>query len=254
MAKKKIPVARRRPSAKAAAPRKPRKPRVADFDDEDQVLGEIARELDIDRDEIIIKGGASPNGYGNGYHLLTHGGGNEWFVMRNDDEFEEAAVEGVKNDLQESPESFEPNFIRNHIDMDRLRRDLSSDLSSSNEDYVSGLEPSRFWEEAPGHNIDIPDDVQAALDSGEEPREPTGGEQEEFEEDMTNEQLKDPIGYLEDIYGKEDAQKKAAEIGGIDVDAAAEEAVRLDGAAHFMCNYDGNYETSPSGFIYWKHN
>ena len=71
---------------------------------------------------------------------------------------------------------------------------------------------------------------------------------------MTDEQLKDPIGYLEEIYSKEEAQAKAAEIGGIDLDAAAEEAVRVDGAAHFMCNYDGNYETSPSGFIYWRHN
>jgi hypothetical protein len=254
MAKKKIPASRRRPSAKAAASRKPRKPCVADFDDEDQVLGEIARELDIDRDEIIIKGGACPNGYGNGYHLLTHGGGKEWFVMRNDDEFEEAAVEGVKNDLQESPESFEPNFIQHHIDMNRLRLNLSSDLSDSNTDYVTDLEPERFWRETSDRGLDIPDDVQAALDAGDDPREPTGAEEEKFEEDMTNEQLKDPIRYLEDIYGREDAQKKAAEIGGIDVDAAAEEAVRVDGAAHFMCSYDGNYETSPSGFIYWRHN
>ena len=32
------------------------------------------------------------------------------------------------------------------------------------------------------------------------------------------------------------------------------EAARAGGAAHFMCSYDGNYDTSPSGFIYWRNN
>ena len=234
--------------------RPPRSPRRVDFDSEDDVLREIALALDIDRDELDIRRGSPPNGYGDAYTITIHGGHKEWIVMRNDDEFDASAVDGVKNDLQESPGSFEPNFIRNHIDMDRLRRDLSSDLSGSNSDYVNDLEPSRFWEEAPGHGLDIPDDVQAALDSGNDPRKPTVAEEEEFEEDMTAEQLKDPIGYLEEIYGREEAQAKAAEIGGIDLDAASEEAVRVDGAAHFMCSYDGNYDTSPSGFIYWRNN
>jgi hypothetical protein len=236
---------------------KPRKsvrqtPRKADFDDEDQVLAEIARVLDIDRDELDIRRGSPPNGYGEAYMISIHGGHKEWIVMRDDDEFDAAAVEGVKNDLQESPENFEPNFLRSHIDMDRLRRDLSSDLSNSNSDYVSDLDPERFWKEASDRGLDIPDDVQAAIDNGDDPREPTDAEEDEFAEDMTDEQLKDPIGYLEEIYGREEAQAKAAEIGGIDLDAAAEEAVRTDGAAHFMCS--GDYSTSPSGFIYWRAN
>jgi hypothetical protein len=238
---------------------KPRKsvrqtPRKADFDDEGQVLAEIARELDIDRDELTIRGGSSPNGHGDAYTIAIHGGHKEWIVMRDDDEFDADAVEGVKNDLQESPGNFEPNFLRSHIDMDRLRRDLSSDLSDSNSNYVSDLAPERFWKEASDRGLDIPDDVRAAIDNGDDPREPTGAEEDEFAEDMTNDQLKDPIGYFEEIYGLEEALAKAAEIGGIDLDAAAEEAVRTDGAAHFMCGYDGDYSTSPSGFIYWRTN
>jgi hypothetical protein len=239
---------------KTSDKRTPRRPRKADFNDEQAVLREIAKALDIDRDELVIKYGAAPNGYGEAYTIMTHGGRQEWIVMRDDDEFEAAAIEGVKSDLQESPENFEPNFIQSHIDLDRLRRDLHSDVSASNSDYVTELDPERFWEEAPGHNIDIPDDVQAALDSSEEPRPPTGTEEDAFEEDMTEQQLRDPIAYLEEIFSKEDAQKKAVEIGGIDIGPAAEEAVRMDGAAHFMCSYDGNYNTSPSGFIYWKQN
>ena len=253
MTKKKTPKTHKSRIRQTPA-RKPRQPRKADFEDEQDVLREIAKELDIDRDELTINRGSSPNGCGDTYTISTHGGRQEWIVMRDEDEFDSAAVEGVKNDLQESPENFEPNFIQSHIDLDRLRRDLHSDVSSSNTDYASEIGAERFWEEAPSHNIDIPDDVQEALDKGEDPREPTSAEIDAFEEDMTEQQLRDPIEYLEEIFSKEEAQKKAMEIGGIDIDAAAEEAVRTDGAAHFMCSYDGDYSTSPSGFIYWRHN
>jgi hypothetical protein len=254
MTKKKTTTSRHRTATRKTVARSPRHPRKADFDDMEAVRKEIAKILDIEEYDLSIKNGSTPNGHGEAYTVSTRGGHKQWIVMRDDDEFEAAAVDGVKDDLNESPENFDPNFIRGHIDMYRLRHDLSPDVSSSNTDYVADLDPSRFWDEAPGHGIDIPDDVQASLDAGDEPREPTGEEEEEFEEDMTREQLKDPMGYLEDIYGREDAQGKAMEIGSIDVDAAAEEAVRIDGAAHFLCSYDGNHETSPSGFIYWRHN
>ena len=71
--KKKIPRTHRRPA---------RSPRKEDFDDEDQVLGEIARELDIDRDEMDIQRGSPPNGYGDAYTISIHGGHKEWIVMR----------------------------------------------------------------------------------------------------------------------------------------------------------------------------
>ena len=59
---------------------------------------------------------------------------------------------------------------------------------------------------------------------------------------------------MEDIYGRDKALKEALKIGGVNVEQASRAAIRTDRAAHFMCNYDGNYETSPSGFVYWRHN
>ena len=52
----------------------------------------------------------------------------------------------------------------------------------------------------------------------------------------------------------EDAVKKAIEIAGIDIDAAAEEAVQSDGAAHFLSSYDGNSYTTEAGLVYWRTN
>ena len=62
------------------------------------------------------------------------------------------------------------------------------------------------------------------------------------------------MDYLEDIYGKGDAVKQAIEIAGIDIDAAAEDAVDTDGAAHFLSSYDGNSYTTKGGLVYWRTN
>ena len=44
------------------------------------------------------------------------------------------------------------------------------------------------------------------------------------------------------------------EIAGIDIDAAAEEAVSTDGAAHFLSSYDGKTTLTKSGLVYWRTN
>jgi len=203
--------------------------------------------------------------------------------MENHDEFEAAAVEGVEDDLDDSPENFSRDFIQNHIDVERLRRELHGDVYSSNyDDLLEEAEqrPMRFLKE---HNIDVPspsekqmrdhaeamsdDDKSASviydeliaedeesrwITMGEDPEVPDS-EVESVAEAQTEEQLRDPIDYLEDIYGPQEAVAQAIKIGGIDARAAAEEAVHLDGPEHFMCGYDNNYQTTRSGFIVWRH-
>ena len=120
-----------------------------------------------------------------------------------------------------------------------------------NYDYASEIGAQRFWEEAPDHDIDVPDDVQTALDVGDDPRDPTNTELDAFAEDMTNDQLKDPMDYLRNIYGG-DATKEAIRIAGIDIDAAAEDAVDTDGPEHFVGHYDGKSHETRSGFVYWR--
>ena len=59
--------------------------------------------------------------------------------------------------------------------------------------------------------------------------------------------------YLDDIYGDE-AAKKAIEIAGIDVEAAAKEAVSTDGEGHFLSGYDGETHETKGGLVYWRTN
>ena len=223
-----------------------------DFDDEDAVLAEMAKELDIDPDELRIKESHLGDfGAGTVYEITIHGGrhGKEWNVVEDEDQEIELATAIVKQDLEESPENFEPNFIENHINTDRLRRDLESDVLSSNGDRLRDERPSDFWKEYERAGFDAPEE-----DEDGEREDPDDSHIEELAQSLTDEELKDPMQYLEDIYDREDAVKQAIEIAGIDIDAAADEAVSADGPAHFLSSYDGNSYTTKNGLVYWRTN
>jgi hypothetical protein len=255
-------------------------PRKVNFDNEKGVLREVCRELDLDKDDCEIES------ISEGYRIEC--GRQSYMVMEDEDSFEKLAIERVTDDLRSEPELFNQSFIQNHINLEHLRDELLSDVTDmSREDLEREAirNPLDFMEE---HSIDVPEPpiekvrewaeteeeednpektVPALIqrvreldakeqweEIGEEP-EVKGRDLDEIAETVAKERLSDPVGYLEDIYGKEDAIKEAIRIGGIDYDSAAQEAVSADGAAHFLCNYDGNYDTtSPSGFVVWREN
>jgi hypothetical protein len=255
----------------------PSKPRKINFNNEKGVLKEVAKMLDLDPNDCDIKQSSAPNGQGTAYEITC--GRQEYYVMRNHDEFEEAAIEGVKADLQDDPSNFNQDFIQGHIDLKKLAKELHGDVFDSNYDSAydeAELHPLVFLK---NNDLDIPRPLNKKLDEhadamdldksavselyhmdpedqwttiGEEPV-VSNKQIEEVAESLTEKQLRNPLGYLRDIYG-DDAAKKAIEIAGIDEDKAAKEAVSTDGPEHFMCHYDGNYDTSPSGFIVWQHN
>jgi len=289
------PVAARPPIA--AAPART----TIDFDDEDQVLVEMSRALDIPADDLKIKESSAPTGVGNSkvYLVEIAGGktGKEWYVVENDVAAEELALAYVTEQLENEPENFEPSFIESHIDKERLSRDLWSDVLNSNEERLredAERDTKNFWHEAEGHGISPkytvkttdPDNNEKTLgvydDEGDaeeaggawvdeqnaahpgaekydydyevETSDPSDEDIENVAEAQTKAELSDPMEYLENIYGKEDAAKQAIKIAGIDVKAAAEEAVGADGAGHFLSSYDGNLNDTQNGLTYWRHN
>lgn len=223
-----------------------------DFEDEEAVLAEVAREIDIDPDDLKIDDsgrGFSSFGAGTVYLITIRDGkhGKEWCVVENDEQEEELALAVVKQDLEEEPQNFNQDFIESHIDTNQLRRDLESDVQNMAEEELRDMRDREFWRTAERY-IDIPEEDE----DGEMP------DKDDYIDDvaekMTEERLKDPMSYLEDIYGREDAVKQAIEIAGIDIDAAAQEAVDTDGAAHFLSSYDGNSYTTKNGLVYWRAN
>jgi hypothetical protein len=229
---------------------------AVDFDDEDSVLTDVAAAIDVDPDDLRIKESHLGDfGAGTVYEITIRGGGHkEWFVVANDDQERELALAMVKQDLEESPENFEPNFIESHIDLDRLRRDLESDVQSSNEERLWDMDPEEFWKQASQEGFDEKWIVtwKTSNDSGEL-RDTFASESDAID---AGEHWKESMAAA--AAGREDAVKKAIEIAGIDVDvdaaAAAEEAVDTDGPSHFLSSYDGNSYTTAGGLVYWRQN
>src|SRR5271165_7174672 len=119
-----------------------------DFSDEDAVLADVAKALDIDPDELDIKESHLGDfGAGTVYEITIRGGHKEWNVVEDDDQERALAIEIVKQDLDDDPSMFEPNFIESHIDIDRLRRDLESDVMSERIDYWNDADVEDFWKE-----------------------------------------------------------------------------------------------------------
>ena len=256
---------------------------VVDFGDEDSVKKAMAEALEVDVDELTIKE-SHLSGFGVPTYQIDHGR-KEYYTVENEDEARTLAVAIVKQDLEHDPEIFNQSFIESHIDLDRLRRDLMSDVENMRYEDLSedakrkpeqfikdnGLDwPEPSEEEMRDYAEQMSDEENSAtaiykklkslgdaedrwIEMSDSPKIPDS-EIESLASSQAEEQLRDPMQYLEDIYGREDAVKQAIKIAGIDVDAAAEEAVSTDGEGHFLSSYDGNTETGPGGIVYWRHN
>jgi hypothetical protein len=275
---------KKKPAAKKA-PKKKISMEV-DFSDDAYVKLAMAQELEVPVDDMEIEEDRGMTGFGEGTVYRVTAGRKEYLVADDEDAVEKLAVAVVLQDLEESPENFEQNFIASHIDMDRLRRDLYSDVYDSNFERLNDEAERKPMEFMKDNDIDIPEPTKAEvadyaekmsneeksaeditrelhegdpdaedkwITMGDEPEVPNK-DIEEIADRETNEQLKDPMSYLSDIYSADEVVKKAIEIGGIDEKAAAGEAVDVDGPGHFLSSYDGNLHKGPGGIVYWRTN
>jgi hypothetical protein len=190
-------------------------------------------------------------------------GRDEYVVAPTEEAADSLAVEIVKSMLDDEPELFNQDWLEGHINTERLRSDLTSDV----EEQVRESPDSYGW--TPGQDDDDSElvrfnekgeeDEDGEFDSGghridetdEEDSEDGDTPSDEWVERKAAEILHDPIEYLRDIYGDE-TMKHAIRIAGIDIDEAADEAVAADGAGHFLSSYDGETHDLPSGGVWWR--
>jgi hypothetical protein len=228
------------------ATRKTKQHLKADYSDEDAVLAEVAKKLDEDPEGCSIEEDGGLTSFGEGVAYRVTCGRMEYVVVENDDAAHALAKAVVTQDLESEPEIFNKDFIESHIDTAKLRRELESDVRDMAEEELRDMRDREFWRTAERY-IDVP----------EEDGEGDMPDPEDFigdvAEKMTEERLREPMGYLEDIYGDE-AAAQAIKIAGIYIDAAAEDAVNADGWQHFLARYDGNSTETKSGFVFWREN
>jgi hypothetical protein len=256
----------------------------ADFEDADAVLREFCKAEKEDPADWKIEEDKGLGSFGEGTaYRLTCGPHREYQIVESEDVLRELALAVVKQDLEQEPEIFNKDFIEQHIDKEKLRDALMSDVTDSAYDSLKDEAERHSIDFMKEHSLDIPvpsekqvrdfaedgaDEDHSASDRYDRVREQDPesqwieiGEEPEVEdsdiveaaEEQAKGELRDPMEYLEGIYGSE-AAEQAIRIAGIDIDAAAEEAVDTDGPEHFICHYDGNSHTTKSGFAYWRSN
>ena len=161
--------------------------------------------------------------------------GEEYVFIESEEIAEGIAIDQVEEDLEEDPGMFTQSWLQDFIyiyDIDKrimcneeedfIRESVTEDLNiedfGSEEDYNNAIEEA----------------VKTRLD--------------EYETS-----LDDPIEYFVDeqgIYSVEDLMKQSWI--NIDINKASEDAVNMDGWAHFLSRYDGEYETTKNGIVYFK--
>lgn len=219
-----------------------------DFGSEEDVAVVMAKELDCDPDDLSLDDdGRGLSSFGEGVLWYVELGKRSWVVAESAEQMREVAIAVVKQDLDSEPENFNQDFIESHINVDRLRSDLESDTQSSNYDYYNEERDSYLIKEASRFGLD----VEEYQDEDEELTD-RDGLIEALAEAKTEKDLKDPVEYLQDMLGREEGIQTAIKIGGIDIKAAAEDAVDTDGPEHFLSTYDGHSTELNNGWVYWR--
>jgi len=203
--------------------------------DEDVEMPDINSTLPDEQDEIEME---------------IHG--RTYTVFRNEEAAEAKALAQVTDDLNNEPGNFAPDWLRHHINTERLtdilwedQENMLREQHSSDEEWRdflidnSKLERDDFYGED-GDELPIDRNLEGTIENAK---------------DAWIEDCKDNfdgLAWLGDIYGKDEIMAKAIEIAGINIEEAAADALRTDGWAHFISRYDGNYETLPGGAVYFR--
>src|SRR5574341_1862801 len=180
--------------------------------------------------------------------------GNKAYVVADDEDAAyKMAVEYVTDSLKDDPTTmFNQVFLEQHLDEKKLRKVVYD--SRMEDDYVEELaehQPDDFWELAA--RLDVHAAVPDTDEDGER-LEPTQKQINAVKKAYAKETADHPMEFFRDIYGEDEAFKHAIKAAGIDIKAAAEDAVDTDGWQHHLAHYDGNSYTTDEGFVYWRTN
>ena len=171
--------------------------------------------------------------------------GTEWTVWKSEDDARAETLNSVRDRLETEPESFTQDWLQNFVNQDRLKDYLSEEardiewLTDMNEqeqvDYL--IKQGILNQEDFYNDFDEFMSNEDLLEAG----------REAFREKKAADF--DPMEWFRDVYGRDEAMKYAVEAVGIDVNAAAENAIDTDGWVHFANSYDGNSFNLENGAV-----
>jgi len=214
----------------------------------------LANYIDEDPDDVSYVGDA----YGSGE--LWEIGNSEYVIYASYDD----AVEGAEEDVRQifddlGPEAFVKGFAARFIS---LRGADIADIANGAESYIWDLDDEDACARA--DREDQYEDLEDKVAAAEEDDDDVAAEQYTSDmgslADSCREQLydnevesvsaalrEDPVGYYLEEFGEVPDWLSNY----VDVDALAEEAVNIDGAAHFLAGYDGDeIELDTGAYVY----
>jgi hypothetical protein len=172
----------------------------------------------------------------------TDGDGDvEYRVFVNEFDAEQEAIEQVRYDLQDSPENFNQDWLKNYID----GRDFFEEaLNEMNQGYVDDIESEsdrKYANRLIAELVDngLMDEEDAESDNAEELADDL---KSDYVALLTEGQLDDGnngLDYFISNFGETETYKMVMDNNLIDVDEASQNAVDTDGIGHFLSSYDG---------------
>lgn len=181
--------------------------------------------------------------------------GEEFNVIPSFDDFHDIAIDYVTQMLEDEPESFNQDFLQNHTYI--TNTDMRIIAGEEAEAYTGDMSDRDIADEYERKNGELIYEVEPDEEEDEEGELDYDKMREELYDShydyVYNALERDPKGYfVDDLGAYTDEEYFKASFVNIDIESAAKEAVQVDGEAHFLSHYDGNYEETGLGFIVMK--
>jgi hypothetical protein len=186
--------------------------------------------------------------------------GAEYSVIRSEEMAEKIAINYVRDMLDHEPEMFSWNWLSQHIYVSDLdKRMIATDDADV---YIGDMSDDDLLSDSQwGPDESVREQIEKLQE--ENPKQATEMIQkvreeaeEKYSDHMIERMTNDLTGFLEDLgYDLKDPQllHNATWIQ-IDTEEAAKDAVNVDGWAHFLSHYDGEYTEISDGMVLFRRN
>jgi hypothetical protein len=180
----------------------------------------------------------------------------EYRVFKSEDDAELTAEDEVREDMEETPENFNKDFIKPYIDGADFFREAIREM---NESYANDIESE---DDNIYANRLIAEMVENGLISDDDALSGNAEELAEYYKDdfvtlMTEEKMEegnDGLDYFISNFGEEETMKMVIDNNLIDIFKASRDAVQTDGVAHFLSHYDGETLYLSDGYVAYRIN
>ena len=206
----------------------------------EEILKELFNHFNKDITDMHEKGENNKEIYNtfeyneNNIHKFEHAGIG-YVAIESGDEAERIAIEQVKEDLEEDPGMFTQTWLENFLYISDTDKSL---LCNDEEDYFREMVTEDTNSEDYENEEEMNDSIKKIVET----------KIEEYRKELDY-----PIEYFVNemgLYSVENLMKQTWI--NINIDEAAKDAIRTDGWAHFLSRYDGNYEITTNGIVYFR--